>query len=70
MNKISVHHFRFMPAGYGHYEVIYTSPATGKRWRLVTNNMELIDNTRNAEEPKRKDLELLKRTVKSYGREL
>lgn len=62
--KTTINDFRFEFAGYGHYKVTYTSPATGKRWTTTTNNMPLIDATKNAEEPKRKDLEELKRICK------
>lgn len=57
--------FRFKPSGYGHYEATYTSPKTGKQWRVVTNNMPLIDATKNADDPKIKDLNELKRVCKS-----
>jgi hypothetical protein len=40
--------------------VTYQSPATNKKWWKVTNNMPLIDATKNEENPKRKDLEMLK----------
>ena len=56
--------FTFVPAGYGHYKVTYTSPVTGKEWTRTTNNMPLIDATKNADEPKREDLEELKRLLK------
>ena len=62
--KISISDFSFMPSGYGHYKVTYTSPVTGKSWTTVTSNMPLIDATKNADEPKRCDLERLKRVVK------
>lgn len=62
--KISISDFRFMPAGHGHYSVTYTSPVTGKRWKKTTNDMSLIDLTKNAETPKRIDLERLKYLVK------
>lgn len=62
--KISISDFSFMPSGFGHYKVTYTSPVTFKEWSRVINNMYLIDATKNAEEPKRKDLEELKRIVK------
>ena len=52
--------FQFFKSGHGHYKVIYTSPATGKRWAKITNDMPLIDVTKNEETPKRKDLEMLK----------
>lgn len=58
--KISIHDFRFVFSGYGHYKVTYTSPVTGKEWSTTTNDMPLIDATKNTDEPKRKDLETLK----------
>ena len=63
-DKISINDFSFSFAGYGHYKVTYKSPTTGKQWAKVTNNMPLIDVTKNADEPKRKDLEELKYLVK------
>lgn len=65
--KISIHDFRFEFMGRGHYRVTYTSPATSKEWSMVTNNMPLIDATKNAEEPMRRDLEHLKRLCKIYN---
>lgn len=64
MKRIDITDFQFMPAGYGHYRVTYTSPNTGKSWSITTSNMPLIDATKNAENPKRKDLELLKKLCK------
>jgi hypothetical protein len=58
--KTQITDFQFIFSGHGHYKVIYTSPKTGKRWGKVTNNMPLIDLTKNEENPKRKDLEILK----------
>lgn len=57
--------FDFKPAGYGLYKVTYTSPTTGHKWSKTTTDMPLIDATRNAPEPRRKDLEQLKRLCKS-----
>lgn len=62
---VSIWDFNFELAGYGHYKVTYTSPATGKRWTTTTNNMPLIDATKNADEPERKDLNKLKRMCKN-----
>lgn len=62
--KISISDFQFSFAGYGHYNVTYTSPVTGKSWTTKTNNMPLIDATKNADEPKMKDLNELKRICK------
>jgi hypothetical protein len=63
-NRIQLSDFSFLPSGYGHYKVTYTSPVTGKKFTAITNNMPLIDATKNAEEPKIKDLESLKRICK------
>jgi hypothetical protein len=52
--------FQFFFSGHGHYKVIYESPTTGKKWAKVTNDMPLIDATKNEDAPKRKDLEMLK----------
>jgi hypothetical protein len=58
--------FRFKFSGYGHYEVTYRSPITGKQWKRITSDMPLIDATKNADEyPKQKDIETLKRIVKT-----
>lgn len=62
-NKIT--DFSFLPSGYGHYRVTYTSPLTGKSWTTVTNDMPLIDETKNADEPKQTNLNQLKRICKS-----
>lgn len=58
-------HFSFEFAGSGCYRVVYTSPKTGKQWTVKTTNMSLIDDTKNAEAPKRKDLNDLKRVCKA-----
>lgn len=61
---ISISDFSFQISGYGHYKVTYTSPVTGKSWMATTNDMPLIDNTKNSSEPKKRDLEILKRVAK------
>jgi len=58
--KTTLRDFDFTFAGYGHYKVTYTSPVTGKQWSRTITDMELVDNTKNSDEPKRKDLEMLK----------
>jgi hypothetical protein len=63
--KISIYHFDFKFSGYGHYKVTYTSPNTGKQWTRTTDNMPLIDATKNADSPKTKDLNSLKSLCKS-----
>ena len=62
--RTSIYNFNFQFSGYGHYRVTYTSPATGKQWNTIVNDMSLIDATKNADEPRRKDLEVLKRLCK------
>lgn len=62
---ISLTDFKFTPSGYGHYKVTYTSPKTGKQWTKITSDMPLIDATKNADEPKKKDLNLLKSLCKN-----
>ena len=49
----------------GYYYVTYTSPLTGKSWTNTVDDMALIDATKNADNPKKKDLITLKRYVKS-----
>ncbi len=68
--KTQLSDFDFYPSGYGHYKVVYTSPITGNKWQVVTNDMPLIDATKNADEPKRKDLDSLKWMCKSYGNKI
>lgn len=64
--KTTINDFRFEFTGYGHYKVTYTSPTTGKQWTKTITDMPLIDATKNADdEPKRCDLETLKRVCKN-----
>lgn len=64
-NKISLSDFTFTFSGYGHYKVQYTSPVTQKKWSAVTNNIALIDLTKNEDNPKKTDLNDLKRICKN-----
>lgn len=57
--------FKFMVSGYGHYRVTYTSPVTGKKWTTITNDMPLIDFTKNCEYPKYEHLNMLRRLCKN-----
>lgn len=63
--RTNIYDFKFQISGYGHYKVTYTSPTTGKQWTTKTNDMSLIDATKNADEPKQKDLDALKRICKN-----
>jgi hypothetical protein len=58
--------FKFTYVSYGHYRVTYTSPKTNKQWSTVTNNMPLVDATKNSESPKVRDLNELKYICKNY----
>lgn len=63
--RTSISDFNFQIIGYGRYRVAYTSPVTSKQWSSVINDMTLIDDTKNSECPKLKDLEMLKRVCKN-----
>jgi hypothetical protein len=65
--KIKITDFRFSPAGFGHYKVSYESPITGKTWIKTISDMTIIDETKNSENPKLKDLNRLRRRVKDGG---
>lgn len=62
--KTEITDFDFKFSGYGHYKVIYTSPKTSKMWGCKTDDMSLIDATKNADRPLRKDLNELKNLCK------
>ena len=64
-SKISINDFMFHKTGYGHYRVIYTSPKTNKTWTKTFNDMTIIDKTKNVDNPKKKDLEMLKWLIKN-----
>jgi hypothetical protein len=64
-NQITITDFNFEFTGYGHYKVTYTSPVTGKQWKTTTTDMQLIDDTKNSDMPKVKDLNQLKAICKS-----
>jgi predicted Rdx family selenoprotein len=65
MEKISLKDFDFILSGYGHYKVAYISPKTGKKWICTTNNVQLIDRTKNEDYPTQKNLKLLKNLCKN-----
>jgi hypothetical protein len=62
--KTKLTDFTFRFEGRGAYRVTYTSPKTGKTWNRYITDMGIIDKTKNADEPKLKDLDLLKHIVK------
>lgn len=62
--RLSINDFQFKPTGYGRYEVTYTSSKIGKQWKTTITDMSLIDDTKNAEEPRQFDLRRLLHLVK------
>lgn len=62
---ITIDDFSFETYGYGRYRVTYKSPKTGKEYSNIITDMLVIDATKNADEPKKKDLEDLKRACKN-----
>lgn len=49
---------------YGHFNVTYTSPKTGKTWTTLTTDAGLIDSTFGSDNPKQTDLNRLKKLCK------
>ena len=64
-NSITLSDFNFRFSGHGHYKVTYQSPVTGKKWTTTTTDMELIDATKNADDPKKVNLKRLKSICKN-----
>jgi hypothetical protein len=62
---IKLSDFSFQFSGHGHYNVTYTSPTTGKSWTKKISDMQLIDATKNADEPKKCHLIELKKLCKN-----
>jgi hypothetical protein len=63
--KTKLSDFNFTFKGYGHYKVTYTSPITSKEWSTITDNMPLIDITKNCDNtPTQNNLNILKRLCK------
>lgn len=62
---IDISDFTFSPREYGHYFISYTTPITRKVYSTVTNNMLLIDETKNNENPTQKNLLRLKSVCKN-----
>lgn len=65
---ISLSDFNFKIAGFGHYYIVYTYPISGKKIGVVTDNMPLIDATKNSENPKKNDLIRLKEFIKAANK--
>lgn len=62
--------FTFRKVSSGAYQVTYESDydrKVGRYWTACIEDMTIIDETRNADAPKRKDVEHLRYLVKRYG---
>jgi len=65
--KTSKSDFTFTQTGYGRYDVHFTSNK-GRVYGCSVTDMTIIDATKNSDNPKRKDLEALKRKCKQGQR--
>jgi len=64
MRSITKQDFAYTQLGYGKVQVIYTSPKTGKEYKAITTNMQLIDAVKFEDEPLFEDLKALRRVCK------
>jgi hypothetical protein len=62
--KTTLSNFTFYPSGHGRYFVTFTSFKTQRKWAKTITDMEVIDATKNTDEPKQKDLNQLKKMIK------
>lgn len=67
MKRIEISQFKFIFRGSGCYKVIYETPSRGDYWVHITNNMPLIDATKNAENPTQVALKQLRTECKQCG---
>ena len=73
--RVSIHDFTFTFIRKDLYLVCYTSPTTGRKWHKDITDMRLITDTcyhyrTLGKNPAQKDLQLLKRLVKSGANNL
>lgn len=64
-NSISIAHFVLNRVGYGQYDITYISPTTGRCYTSRTTDSSLVYDTFNSDNPKVKDLIILKKIAKS-----
>lgn len=62
-----LHNFSFRFAGYGAYYVTYTTDVRRDYWKARIEYMPLIDQTKNAEIARVKDIQALYDAVKRNG---
>ena len=68
MKNLSLSDFKFNRIGSGSYLVTFTSRKTCKEFTSSTNNISLIDSTKNSDQPKLVDLIRLKWVAKSSSK--
>ena len=62
-NKLSINQFSYKRKGYGQYEFTYTIKS-GKEYTNYSTDSEIFDLTFNSENPKLKDLKILRNICK------
>lgn len=67
MKPNDLSNFTFHFVGAGHYRVTYFTPRRGDCWVCTITDMQLIDDTKNAEWAKGIDIERLRNFVKRHG---
>ena len=61
--KITLSDFTFRFSGYGLYIVHYFSPIKKIEYKGIITDMQIIDKTKNCDNPKAKNLRLLKKQL-------
>ena len=59
--------FNFVSSGHGHYKVYYYTPSMKYYYVVTTDNMPLIDATKNEENPTWQNLNYLRHLCVMYG---
>ena len=67
MRSNDLHNFQFQIHGSGCYKVTYHTEKRGDYWVAYINDMGIIDDTRNADWAKVKDIEWLRHLVVTQG---
>lgn len=63
MRANDLHQFQFSPKSSGCYKVTYNTEYRGDYWTAYINDMTIIDETKNADWAKAKDIERLRSMV-------
>jgi hypothetical protein len=62
-NKLNINQFSYKRVGYGQYEFTYTIKS-GKEYTSYSTNSEIFDFVFNSDEPKQKNLKILRNICK------